>query len=347
MSGDAPGLRVDVVADVGEVLEGADLAALLDATRLDDGDVVVVTSKVVSKAEGRVTDRPKDVALAEETVRVVARRGPTTIARTRHGLVMAAAGIDASNVTAGRLVLLPLDPDDSARRLRRSLVERRGVDVGVVVTDTAGRAWRVGQTDIAIGAAGLHVVDDHAGRVDTYGNVLAVTLPAVADEIAGAAELATGKLSRSPVSVVRGLGHLVLPRDEDGPGAAALVRPEHEDMFGLGTREAVTAAVAAAISRTPSAGPAVGHPGLGAPVAADQLATALAAVLGALLGEVLGPQRTHVDGAGRVTVDLSGLDERGQGRAEVALGTLAAAHGWHVAVLEDARAELVANISVH
>ena len=247
MSGTSPGVRVDVVTGVGEVREGADLAALLDATELADGDVVVVTSKVVSKAEGRVTDRSKDEALAEETVRVVARRGPTTIARTRHGLVMAAAGIDASNVTTGRLVLLPLDPDGSARRLRRAVAERRGVDVGVVVTDTAGRAWRVGQTDIAIGAAGVQVVDDHAGRVDSYGNLLAVTLPAVADEIAGAAELATGKLSQSPLSVVRGLAHLVLPRGEDGPGAAALVRPEHEDMFGLGAREAVLAAIGAAV----------------------------------------------------------------------------------------------------
>jgi coenzyme F420-0:L-glutamate ligase/coenzyme F420-1:gamma-L-glutamate ligase len=337
-----PALRVDVVPDVGEVAEGADLAALLDGTRLDDGDVVVVTSKIVSKAEGRVTDRPKEEALAEETVRVVARRGPTTIARTRHGLVMAAAGIDASNVTAGRLVLLPRDPDASARRLRRTLAERRGVDVGVVVTDTAGRAWRVGQTDIAIGAAGLAVVDDHAGRVDAYGNLLAVTLPAVADEIAGAAELATGKLSMSPVSVVRGLSHLVLARGEDGPGAVALVRPEREDMFGLGAREAVLAALASVTSvpTAADAGPAgtAGHPGLGAPVAAGDLVRVLDAALAPALDPA--PARATTDGPQRVVVVLDGLDERARGRAEVVVAAVAAAHGWRVAALEAARTEL-------
>ncbi len=265
-------LRVDVVPDVGEVAEGTVLADLLAGVALGDGDVVVVTSKIVSKAEGRVTDRPKDEALADETVRVVARRGPTTIARTRHGLVMAAAGIDASNVAAGRHVLLPLDPDASARHLRRALADRHGVNVGVVVTDTAGRAWRVGQTDIAVGAAGLRVVEDHAGLVDGYGNLLAVTLPAVADEIAGAAELATGKLSMSPLSVVRGLARLVLPPGEDGPGASALVRPEREDMFGLGAREAVLAALSAG---SPGASGGSGHPGFGGPAPADELVAAL------------------------------------------------------------------------
>lgn len=335
-SPEPPTVRIDVVPGVGEVVEGGDLAALLDGASLDDGDVVVVTSKIVSKSEGRVTDRSKDEALADETVRVVARRGPTTIARTRHGLVMAAAGIDASNVAAGRLVLLPLDPDASARRLRRGLAERRDVNVGVVVTDTAGRAWRVGQTDIAVGAAGLRVVEDHAGLVDRYGNLLAVTLPAVADEIAGAAELATGKLSMSPLSVVRGLARLVLPPGEDGPGAVALVRPEREDMFGLGSREAVMAALAAARPAGPS-GP-VAHPGLGAPVPADDLIPVLDAALDAATSR---STRVTREDPHRVTVLLDGLDERARGRAEVVLGAVAAAHGWRVDALHDAGAALV------
>lgn len=340
-------MRVDVVPGVGEVVEGGDLAALLDGALLDDGDVVVVTSKIVSKSEGRVTDRSKDEALADETVRVVARRGPTTIARTRHGLVMAAAGIDASNVTAGRLVLLPLDPDASARRLRRALAERRAVNVGVVVTDTAGRAWRVGQTDIAVGAAGLRVVEDHAGLVDGYGNLLAVTLPAVADEIAGAAELATGKLSMSPLSVVRGLGRLVLPPGEDGPGAVALVRPEREDMFGLGAREAVMAALAAAPSpaSSPALWPALSgpgaHPGLGAPVPAGDLVAALDPALATDSPGAGVSDRVVVEDPRRVAVILHGLDERARGRAEVVLGAVAAAHGWRVDALHDSGATLV------
>lgn len=330
-SPEPPGVRIDVVPGVGEVGEGGDLAALLDDAPLDDGDVVVVTSKIVSKSEGRVTDRSKDQALADETVRVVARRGPTTIARTRHGLVMAAAGIDASNVTAGRLVLLPLDPDASARRLRHALARRRDVNVAVVVTDTAGRAWRVGQTDIAVGAAGLRVVEDHAGLVDGYGNLLAVTLPAVADEIAGAAELATGKLSMSPLSVVRGLGRLVLPPGEDGPGAVALVRPEREDMFGLGAREAVMAALAAT-GPAGSSGPAP-HPGLGVPVPPEDL---VAVLVDALVGG-----RVTTDDPRRVVVLLDGLDERARGRAEVVVGVVAAAHGWRVDALHASGAALV------
>jgi coenzyme F420-0:L-glutamate ligase / coenzyme F420-1:gamma-L-glutamate ligase len=231
------------VLGLGEVRAGDDLAtALLSAAEVSDGDIVVVTSKVVSKAEGRVVQGDRTDFLDAETDRVVARRGPTSIVRTRHGLVMAAAGIDASNTAPGTVVLLPVDPDASARALRESIASR-GLDVGVVVTDTAGRAWRDGQTDIAIGAAGVVVLDDHQGRTDRYGNELAVTAPAVADEIAGMAELATGKLSHSPAAVVSGLERFVLPRGEHGPGAAALVRPESGDMFGLGSREAVVQAL--------------------------------------------------------------------------------------------------------
>ena len=231
-----------------EVEAGDDLAALVLAALgggadLADGDVVSVTSKVVSKAEGRTRPGDREAAIDEETVRVVARRGATRIVRHRLGLTMAAAGVDASNVAVGSVVLLPLDPDGSARALRHEIHRRAGINVGVIVTDTAGRAWREGQTDIAIGAAGLVVAEDFAGQVDPHGNPLAVTLPAVADELAGAAELVQGKLSGRPVAVVRGRADLVLPPGEDGPGAASLVRPEGGDLFGWGAREAVVRAL--------------------------------------------------------------------------------------------------------
>ncbi|WP_232679501.1 coenzyme F420-0:L-glutamate ligase [Nocardioides sp. R-C-SC26] len=221
-----------------EVREGDDLAAILlgltqidPRTRLRDGDVVVVTSKVVSKSEGRTGHGTRDDHLAAETARVVARRGPTTIVRTHHGLTLAAAGIDASNTVAGTVVLLPRDPDGSARALRSALHAALGDDgptVGVVVTDTAGRAWRDGQTDIAIGAAGLRVSEDFAGRRDGYGNDLVVTAPAVAGGVAG----------------VGGRGDLVLPRGDAGPGAGALIRDDGADLFGFGAREAVLRAIA-------------------------------------------------------------------------------------------------------
>ena len=173
----------------------------------------------------------------------MARRGPTRIVRTHHGFVMAAAGVDASNVAAGSLVLLPLDPDASARRLRDGL---RGAAARASASWSAtprGAPWRNGQTDIALGAAGLPSLDDHAGRRDAYGNDLVVTAPAVADEVAALAELATGKLSGSPAAWCAGSTAFVLPAGEPDPGAAALVRPEATDMFGLGAREAVLAAL--------------------------------------------------------------------------------------------------------
>ena len=229
---------------VGEVEAGADLAALLlSVADLADGDVVVVTSKVVSKAEGRMRPGTREEALPGETSRVVARRGPLTIVRTHHGLTLAAAGVDASNVAAGQVLLLPLDPDASARALRGAVRERTGLNVGVVVSDTAGRAWREGQTDIAIGVAGLTPLTSYAGARDVHGNELAVTAPAVADELAGLAELASGKLSGRPFVVVRGRADLVLPPGEHGPGAEALVRAEGGDLFGWGAREAVLRAL--------------------------------------------------------------------------------------------------------
>jgi len=202
---------------------------------------------------------------------VVARRGPTTIVRTRLGLTIAAAGVDASNVAPGTVLRLPVDPDGTARRLRRAIAERAGANVGVVVTDTAGRAWRTGQTDIAIGAAGLLVLDDHVGRTDGYGNELMVTAPALADELAGAAELAQGKLAGRPFARVRGRADLVLPAGEDGPGAAVLVRGEGEDLFGFGAREAVVRALAG--------DPADRRP-FGAPAGVEEVAAAVLRVLG-------------------------------------------------------------------
>ena len=234
------GYQVLPVRGLPEVRPGADLAALIaTAVDLQDGDVVVVTSKIVSKAEGQLlpagTDREATrlAAVASETVRVVARRGTTTIAQTRHGLVMAAAGVDASNVAGDEIALLPGDPDASARLLREQLAALTGRTVAVVISDTMGRAWRVGQVDQAIGSAGLSPIRDARGTSDSFGNVLEVTEIAVADELAAAAELVKGKADGVPVAIVRGL---TLP--DDGRSAAALVRPAGQDWFRLGTVEA-------------------------------------------------------------------------------------------------------------
>lgn len=238
-------LQVWAPDGVGDVQRGDDLGRLVVAaleragTPLADGDVVVVTSKVVSKAEGRVVRMDREAAITAESVRLVARRGSTRIVETRHGLVLAAAGVDASGVAAGTVALLPVDPDGSARRLRRRLRELAGVQVAVLVSDTAGRPWRTGLTDQAIGVAGLDPLADLRGRDDGYGNVLESTVTATADEVAAAADLVKGKLARRPVAVVRGLDALVTPHD--GPGAAALVRPAAEDMFRLGARDVVLA----------------------------------------------------------------------------------------------------------
>ncbi|GII53294.1 coenzyme F420:L-glutamate ligase [Planotetraspora thailandica] len=225
-----------------EVHAGDDIARLVAAAEpgLDDGDILVVTSKIVSKAEGRVREGDsRTEAIEEETVRVVARRGDTVIAQTRHGFVMAAAGVDASNTAPGTILLLPEDPDASARRIRTGLREALGVNVGVIVSDTFGRPWRHGLTDVAIGAAGVRPLDDFRGRTDPYGNALNATVTALIDEIAAAAELAKGKLAGVPVAIVRGLGDLVTA--DDGPGARALIRPADEDMFRYGSADVVFA----------------------------------------------------------------------------------------------------------
>jgi coenzyme F420-0:L-glutamate ligase/coenzyme F420-1:gamma-L-glutamate ligase len=234
-------ITVRGVTGLPEVTAGADLGALIaDAVgELRDGDIVVVTSKIVSKAEGRTVHQDREAAIDAETVRVVARRGEARIVETRHGLIMAAAGVDASNTPPGTVVLLPEDPDESARRLRKALRGRPGARIGVIITDTLGRAWRVGQTDSAIGAAGVRPVIDYRGTEDSFGNSLEVTLAAVADEVAAAGDLVKGKARGVPVAVVRGLAGLVT--DEDGPGASALIRNPAEDMFRYGGTEVVLA----------------------------------------------------------------------------------------------------------
>ena len=302
--------RIEVTAPDGapEVLPGDDLVGLLlPLVDLADGDVVVVTSKVVSKAEDRIRTGSREAALAGETVRVVARRGETAIVRNHLGLTMAAAGIDNSNVAAGSIVLLPVDPDASARAMREQLFTMTQVNVAVIITDTAGRAWREGQTDIAIGAAGLVVAEDYAGRTDTHGNELAVTLPAVADEIAGLAELATGKLGGRPFAVVRGRADLVLPSGEHGPGAASLVRAEGADLFGYGAREAVVRAL--------RGDPADRRP-FGAPAPAAELSAAITSTVG-----------LRASPAGHSGNELVVTHPRTLARAVAAL---AFAHGWEV-----------------
>ena len=251
----APEFRVRALPGIPEVRPGDDLAKLVAAAApglagppLADGDILIVTSKVVSKAEGRVRQTAvpgdRETAIDEEAVRLVARRGPLRIVETRHGLVMAAAGVDASNTPAGTVLLLPEDSDASARALRAGVRAALGVNVGVLVTDTFGRPWRNGVTDVAIGAAGVRVLDDLRGAPDTFGNALEGTIVAAADELAAAGELVKGKADGLPVAVLSGLPQLVAPAGEDdGPGARALVREPVEDMFRLGTSEAVREAV--------------------------------------------------------------------------------------------------------
>ncbi|WP_412541715.1 coenzyme F420-0:L-glutamate ligase [Longispora sp. K20-0274] len=259
----AGALTILPVTGIGDVAPGDDLAALIGeaAPWLADGDILVVTSKVVSKAEGRLVVVPADgpareeakaAILAGETARTVATRGKIKIVQTHHGYVLNNAGIDESNVDRSRMVLLPVDPDASARALR-SAFAARGLDVGVVVTDTMGRPWRDGLVDFAIGAAGVHPLRDHRGETDAYGNELHVTRMAVVDELAAAGELVKGKIDQVPVAVVRGLavssrqgtGTVRQTGLADGPGVAeTLVRDTSHDLFSLGTAEARRTAVA-------------------------------------------------------------------------------------------------------
>ncbi len=223
------------VAGMPEISPGADLAGLIhENATLYDGDVVVVTQKVVSKAEGRLvqvdpTDPLSHKALVvEESVRILRRRGDLLMTETKHGFVCANAGVDLSNVETGWAALLPVDPDRSARRILDGLKARAGVTVGVIVSDTFGRTWRRGLTDVAIGVAGIAAIVDLRGTEDALGRELAVTEVCVADELAGAAELVMGKSSGIPVAIVRGVDPSWL-RDSSVRGE--IVRPHQEDLF--------------------------------------------------------------------------------------------------------------------
>ncbi|WP_415974280.1 coenzyme F420-0:L-glutamate ligase [Rhodococcus sp. 077-4] len=243
----APGGAIEILPVTGlpEFRPGDDLAASIAdrAPWLRDGDILIVTSKIISKVEGRLVQAPRDaderdaarrVLVDQEAVRIVARKGRTLITENRLGIVQAASGIDGSNVDGGELALLPENPDASAAALRTALGALLGVTVAVVVTDTMGRAWRIGQTDAAIGAAGLAVVHAYAGAEDGQGNELVVTEVAIADELAAAGDLVKGKLGGVPIAVVRGLTPV-----DDGSTAATLLRGGEDDLFWLGTAEAL------------------------------------------------------------------------------------------------------------
>jgi coenzyme F420-0:L-glutamate ligase/coenzyme F420-1:gamma-L-glutamate ligase len=241
------GFTVRPVRGIPNVRPGDDVAALIYAAApwLADGDILVVTSKIVSKAEGSLVDVPasgpdreaaREEVLRAQTARAVATRGHTRIVQTHHGFVMASAGIDASNVDRTQLVLLPKDPDRSAADLRTAFRERYDLDVAVIISDTAGRPWRNGLTDIALGSAGIGPLRDHRGEVDPYGNDLHITQMAVVDELAGAAELVKGKIDQVPVAVISGL----ISQTEEAPGVVpTLVRDAANDLFSLGTAEAI------------------------------------------------------------------------------------------------------------
>lgn len=228
-------ITVIPVTGIPEVGAGDELAGLVaDRIDLDDGDVVVVTQKVVSKVEGRTVaidpdDRARLAAVVDgESVRILRRRDDLVITETRHGFVCANAGVDRSNVKHGTVALLPVDADRSARRIRDALRARTGREVAVIVSDTFGRAWRRGVTDVAIGCAGIGAIVDLRGTQDRAGRTLTVTEVCVADEIAGAAELVMGKASGVPVAVVRGVDPAALG---DGSVAGEVVRPCSEDLF--------------------------------------------------------------------------------------------------------------------
>lgn len=217
------------IRGVGEIGPGDDLAAALAdaAPELADDDVLVVTHKVVSKAEGRLAPEEEKVEAAlRDTKRILRRSGPLMISETIHGFVCANAGVDSSNAPAGSVVLLPLDPDASARRLRARLAHLRGIDVAVIVSDTFGRPWRLGQTDIAIGVAGMSPFVDHRGTLDQQDRLLLATRICVADELAGAAEMVMGKAEAICAAIVRGA-----PVTRTRGAARDIVRPPGEDLF--------------------------------------------------------------------------------------------------------------------
>jgi coenzyme F420-0:L-glutamate ligase/coenzyme F420-1:gamma-L-glutamate ligase len=234
-------ISVFALEGIPEIVPGDDLAAIIGdaAGLLLDGDIVAVTSKIVSKSEGRfVRAVDREDAITAETVRLVATKvypgGITRIVENHIGVVGAAAGVDASNTPEGTVLLLPLDPDSSADRLRQALEQRFAVSLGVVITDSLGRPWREGQTDVAIGGSGVVLLEDLRGSHDAQGRRLDVTAPAVGDEIASAADLVKRKREGLPVAIVRGLSHLLDPQAQ---GARILIRRSEDDMFRLGTKE--------------------------------------------------------------------------------------------------------------
>ena len=225
-------IRIIPIAGVGEVTAADDLALLISTAAGDgafeEGDVIVVTQKVVSKSEGRVVPASdRAAAIASESVRVLRRsEGGMVISETRHGFVCANAGVDASNIDGDSIALLPIDPDASARRIRARIKHLTGVDVAVVISDTFGRAWRLGQTDVAIGVAGIEPFVDYRGQFDAQGREMTATRIAVADELAGAAEMVMGKVDKVCAAIVRGA------KVRYGRGAATeLVRPPSQDFF--------------------------------------------------------------------------------------------------------------------
>ena len=238
-----PAFSAWTVDGIPEIVAGDDLPTILaDAVgTLEAGDILVVTSKIVSKAEGRqIEAADREEAITAETVRVVATKahagGVTRIVENRLGLVLAAAGVDSSNAPEGTILLLPIDPDASARAICLALRARFGVQVGVVVTDTLGRPWRLGQTDVAIGAAGLRVLDDLRGTTDAGGRRRGGALAGGGGGVGAAPARGEGEWGGLPVAVIRGLGHLVGGLDE--PGAAAIIRSAADDLFRLGSDEA-------------------------------------------------------------------------------------------------------------
>lgn len=224
-------VRIIPIEGVPEIEPGDDLAALLHARFAAHGwvasDVVVVAHKVVSKAEGRIVDaKARRESAVAESARILRRSGDMIISETHHGFVCANSGVDSSNIDGDRIVLLPLDPDLSARRLRTRLEHLSGVRLGVVISDTFGRAWRLGQTNVAIGVAGIDPFLDYRGTHDSSGKELSATRICIADELAGAAEMVTGKARRVPAVVVRGA-----PVKFNRSSARQIVRPIEEDLF--------------------------------------------------------------------------------------------------------------------
>lgn len=229
-------VEIHPIAGIPELVPGDDVAAaILDAIAaapvdLEPGDVLVVTHKIVSKAEGRIIDAGDDAAyraaVEEEAQAIIRRRGDLVIAQTRHGFICANAGVDRSNVTGDRAVLLPIDPDRSAHGIRMKIKQEVGCDIPVIISDTFGRPWRRGQTDIAIGVSGMRAIDDHKGRPDANGRIMEATEVAIIDEIAAAADLAMGKATQVPVAIVRGVQW-----QQGASRATDLIRSPHEDLF--------------------------------------------------------------------------------------------------------------------